>query len=252
MDLRKCTVKAKNRVAPVEGSITDGMGTCPTCGTPDITLSKGGHIGAHNVAVEVDPTLPVVSTGSPKGDPRDATVRRAVEARRVAAGSLAMPTAPSAPEGRAESGKRAAMSPGPAMVRGRVMKPAASDVVTYAVGEQRPKQAAPQDPRTGFAARAGTMFGPTGRERMDREASTVPMVGGKYGFLTREQLDALSRTQQRKYWARVARMTRYAKDQQRGALARVPVRQGTGGIGVRNLAADGLADTERVMQQTPH
>lgn len=211
MNVVKCVVKAKAHVAPVDGSVTeDGTGTCPECLTPGVKLSKGGHIGAHAVAVEVDPTLPVVATGTPKGDPRDATVRRAVQARRIAAGSEAMPVAESAPEGREERVTRTASSPGPAMYRGRAMTPMATDPVVYRVGEERPAPVEPVDERTGFAASAGTMYGPTGGERMDREASTVPMHGGRYGYLTKAQYDALSRTQQRKYWGKLARMTRQA------------------------------------------
>lgn len=246
MNTEKCSVKAKDRRAPVEGSVNDdaGTGTCPECLTPDVKLSKNGHIGAHSVAVEVDPTLPVVATGSPKGDPRDATVRRAVESRRIAAGSDAMPTAPSAPEGREERKNRTAASPGPALVRGRIMTPMASEVVD---GSCTPLPD-PVDTRTGYSALAGTMAGPTGRPRMDREASTVPMVGGRYGYLTRDQLDQRSRTQQRKYWAYIARQERYAKAHGRTALP-VERRPGTGGVGSRGFVEGASAETERIMQQ---
>lgn len=252
MNVTKCAVKAKDHRAPAPGSVNDdqGTGTCPECLTEDVKLSKGGHIGAHAVKVEVDPTLPVVATGAPKGDPRDATVRRAVEARRITAGSDPMPTAPDAPEGREEGQNRTAASPGPALVRGRAMEPQASDVVTYRVGEPKPAPVPLEDSRTGFAASAGTMYGSTGRERMDREASTVPVVGGKYGYLTRDELNKLSRSQQRKYWAKVARMRNYADKRRHAAVASIPVRLGTGGIGGRSVA-DVPGDTERIMQQPP-
>lgn len=230
MNTRKCRVKAKDRRDPVEGSVNAeaNTGTCPECLTPGIKLSKGGHIGSHSVAVEVDPTLPIVDTGLPEGDPRDATVRRAVESRRIAAGIDAMPSAPSAPEGRDERKNRAASSPGPALVRGRNMPPV--------------------QPQSGFAASAGTMYGAIGRPRMDREASTVPLHGGKYGYLTRAQYDALSRSRQRKYWTYIAKQERYAKEH--GRVARPAVtRPGTGGAGSRSFVEGASAEAERIMQQ---
>jgi hypothetical protein len=245
MNTSKCSVKAKAHVSPVEGSVKeDGTGTCPVCLTPGVKLSKGGHIGAHAVAVEVDPTLPVVATGSPKGDPRDATVRRAVDARLIAAGSVPMPVAERDPEGREERASRTAASPGPAMYRGRAMEPMASEVSVCGAQDELPMDMAgtrssrgvrsipdPRsadaepggdavlDTRTGFAGLAGTMYGPTGGERMDREASTVPMHGGPFGYLTLAQYEALSRTHQRKYWAKLKRLTDQAKAHRRHAVA---------------------------------
>lgn len=249
MNVQKCAVKAKHKRAPVEGSVNEdaGTGTCPECLTPGVELSKGGHVGAHAIAVEVDPTLPVVDTGTPHGAPRDATVRRAVEARRIAAGTDAMPVAPAAPEGREGRRARAGASPGPALVRGRVMTPMASPVTTGGV-----EPAPCEDTRTGFSASAGTMYGPTGRERMDREASTVPMHGGAYGYLTLAQYKQLSRSQQRKYWAALKRMADHgrkvrAQRRARGAARVAPT--GTGGLGGRSFAEGDSRETERIMRQ---
>lgn len=253
MNVKTCVVKAKHKRAPVDGSVKGGTGTCPECLTPNVKISKGGFIGAHSVATDVDPTLPVVATGSPKGDPRDATVRRAVEARRVAAGSIPMPSAPSAPEGRDEAETRAPMSPGPAIVRGRSMRPMATDVVKRQVGAPAPAPAPPVDNRRGWSGSAGTMAGSTGRERMDREASTVPMVGaakyGAYAYLTHAEYDGLSRSQQRKYWERIKRQAAYAERRKAVARASVPVRLGTGAVGGRSFAEGDSCETERLMQQ---
>ena len=277
MNTVKCSVKAKAHVDPVEGSVKDGTGTCPVCLTPGVKLSQGGHVGAHAVAVEVDPTLPVVATGTPKGDPRDATVRRAVEARKIAAGQMVMPVAEDAPEGREGLAARAGASPGPAMYRGRAMEAVAGEVSVRGadaempgdpVGERGPGgvRAVPDprdmpvgevvadsvDTRTGFAASAGTMFGPTGGQRMDRQASTVPMVGGVFGYLTQAQYEALSRTQKRKYWARLKRDADFRAARRRAPRKGVPVRLGNGGGG-SHVFSDGVAaqETERVMQRVP-
>lgn len=277
MNVNKCSVKAKSHVKPVENSVDTeaGTGTCPVCLTPGVKLSKNGHIGAHAVAVEVDPTLPVVATGTPKGDPRDATVRRAVEARRIAAGADPLPLAENAPQGRDESKTRAPASPGPAMYRGRAMEPCAGPVEVRHGGEgvdpvagarsARGVRAVPDprqetvpgvdaevDTRTGFAASAGTMYGPTGGMRLDREASTVPVHGGRYGYLTFAQYDALSRTQQRKYWVRIKKNEDFA-DRQRGqAVKRLPVALGNGGAGAQNFTEDRASrDAERLMRQAP-
>jgi hypothetical protein len=95
----------------------------------------------------------------------------------------------------------------------------------------------------------GTMYGPTGRAHMDREASTVPMVGGKYGYLTADQYEQLSRSQQRKYWAKLKRMRDYADKRRKAAPKGVPVRQGTGGTGSPAFTDGASRETERLMRQ---
>ncbi len=249
MNIRKCTVLAKANRKPVDGTSANGMGTCPECLTTDVKLSKKGFIGSHNVSVDVDPTLPVVATGSPKGDPRDADVRRAVQVRKVAAKSLPVPEAPRAPEGRDEGESRTAMQPGPPLVRGRNMRPMASDVARRKVGDPEPEPQPMDDVRKGWAALAGTMHGPTGRDRMDRESSTVVMHGGPYGYLTEAQYAALSRSQQRKYWARIKRMQDDAAARRKAAVKTIPSRFGTGGVGGSSFTQGDSRETERIMKQ---
>ncbi len=246
MNTRKCTIKAKDHRDPVEGSVHEEKrtGTCPECLTEGVKLSKGGHVGAHSISVDVDPTLPVVATGSPKGDPRDATVRRAVEARRIAADAAPMPLAPSAPEGRDERKSRAAMSPGPVLVRGRSTIPMASEVARRKVGDPRPEPMPLEDSRTGWNRMGGTMYGATGRERMDKESSTVKIIGDRDGWLTQAQYDRLTRTQQRKYWSKVKR----AKDA-RTASRGTSLPQRPAGSDSKYFADGSSAETERLMQQ---
>ena len=44
-----------------------------------------------------------------------------------------------------------------------------------------------------------TMDTPLGRERTDKRSAEIPTVGGRYGFLTQDEYDNLTRTQQRRY-----------------------------------------------------
>lgn len=92
-----------------------------------------------------EPTVENVATGAQHGDPRDAERRRVAELAQVRDGEAPVPTAHQAPIGQRDHG----MSDGVAMVRGRNM--------------------APVQPQRGWAAAAGTMYGPIGRERPDRE-----------------------------------------------------------------------------------
>lgn len=223
---------------------------CKTCSTAmaEDTRKRGTGL--------TERTVDVVSTGAQDGAPRDAERLRsaeislisgdaaeqnaaigeqlalgdksgAMESARVldAQGASApIPTAHTAPLGSRDHGR----SDGVAMVRGANLRPV--------------------QPQKGWAAVAGTMAGPIGRERPDREASTVPMHGGKYGYLTRAQYDALSRSRQRKYWTYIAKQERYAKEH--GRVARPAVtRPGTAGAGSRSFVEGKSAETERLMQQ---
>lgn len=44
-----------------------------------------------------------------------------------------------------------------------------------------------------------TMDAPLGRERTDKRSAEIPTVGGRHGFLTQDEYDNLTRTQQRRY-----------------------------------------------------
>lgn len=180
-------------------------------------------------------TVDVVDTGAQHGDPRDAERRRASEvalisgdapernatigeqlslgdkvgARKTARAldergpAAPVPAARMAPLGSRDHGR----SDGVAMVRGAAMK---------AVQPQR-----------GWKATAGTMAGPIGRERADKEASTVPMHGGTYGYLTKADYEQLSRTQQRKYWVKLRRMEQRAENLRTAARAKITADQQT-------------------------
>ncbi len=136
------------------------------------------------------------------------------------------------------------MSPGPALVKGRSEKPLAGEVTVRLAGEPYVRPADPEDNR----GHGDTWTAPTGRDRMDKESSTVPIHGGTYGYLTKAQYDALSRSQQRKYWTRIRKQEAYAKAH-RGTQARVPVKLGTAGVGGSWFAEGDSRETERVMRQ---
>jgi hypothetical protein len=213
----RCKITGKHKVQPADN------GSCPQCTTTGVPLTQKGFVGAHNVNVSLGegPQVPVTDEGSRVGDPRDAAVRREIEGNKIRAGKAALP----------EGGV-----PDPVFTTGHNRGPA-----TY-----RGRDMAPVQPQRGFAAAAGTMHGATGRVRMDREE----MVGGNaYGYLARSQYERLSRTQQRKYWARVGKARRFAADRRRNAVAALPVRLGTGGAGGASFADGDSRETEHLMRQ---
>jgi hypothetical protein len=142
-------------------------------------------------------------------------------------------------------GRTSQMSPGPALVKGRSEAPLAGEVTVRQAGEEYTRPAPVEDSRRNDG---GTWAAPTGRDRMDKESSTVPIVGGTYGYLTGAQYEALSRSQQRKYWERIKKQKAYAKAH-RGTQTRVPVKLGTGGMGSSSFADGDSRETERVMRQ---
>lgn len=202
----RCKITGKHKMQPGEN------GSCPECTTVGVPLTQKGFVGAHDVKVDLGegPEIPVTDEGTRVGDPRDAAVRREVDANKVRAGKQAMPEG-----GVADPVITTGHNRGAAMYRGRAMRPMATKVVTYPKNEERPEPAAPLDTRTGFAASAGTMYGPTGRERTEREE----YVGGAYGWLTQGQYRKLSRTQQRKYWDKIHKRRTFTAQRRKAAQA---------------------------------
>lgn len=238
--------------------VGDGQ-RCKPCATAmaDDTRKRGSGLSE----AQVDN----VDTGAQDGDPRDAEKRRtaelaplsgdaaeqnaniaealregdregAVESARAldAQGlSAAVPEAGRAPVGSRDHG----MLDGVAMVQGRNMDPV---------------QGTWYNPRTKEREPAAAYLGGSLTSRPDREASTVPMHGGAYGYLTLEQYEALSRSQRRKYWSKVKRMADFAKAKRvasraRGVKPAAPT--GTGGVGGKSFTEGGSRETERLMQQ---
>jgi hypothetical protein len=175
-------------------------------------------------------------------------MRKGAEAMEAAQSPEGLTTAHPVPTVTGKPGLTVAgMSPGPALVKGRSEKPMAGAVTVRQTGDEYVRPAPAEDNRNPLLG--GTMDAPAGRERMDKESSTVPMVGGKYGYLTQGQYDELSRTQQRKYWARMHKMDAYAKSHKR--TPRTVTRPGTGGVGGSSFAEGDSRETERVMRQAP-
>jgi hypothetical protein len=126
-------------------------GACPECLTPDVPVTKKGFVGAHNVKIDLGdgPQIPVTDEGTRVGDPRDAAVRREIESIKVKTGAR-----PADKDSVADPVITTGHNRGPAMVRGRDMPPV--------------------QPQRGWAASAGTMYGPIGRERIDPHLVDFP------------------------------------------------------------------------------
>lgn len=136
----KCKITGKHKRLPTD------KGACPECTTPEVKLTGKGFVGAHDVKIHLGdgPQIAITDEGSRVGDPRDAAVRREVEGNKIRAGVETTPRA-DVPDPVMTTGH----GRGPTLVKGRNMPPVQA--------------------QTGFAAAAGTMYGPLGRERFDRE-----------------------------------------------------------------------------------
>lgn len=115
-----------------------------------------------------------------------------------------------------------------------------------------PVQGTWRNPVTGEREPAAARLDGSLAERADREASTVAMHGGTYGYLTLAQYERLSRSQQRKYWGKIKRdadRAEKARAQRRAAALPRVGPTGTGGVGGRSFMEGDSAQTERLMQQ---
>ncbi len=83
------------------------------------------------------------------------------------------------PEGPVRKEGRGMLPTGAPVVKGRAITPFAGEVTVRQVGDPYERPETPADPRTGYDGRAGTMAGPLGRDRLDKQAATVaPELSG--------------------------------------------------------------------------
>lgn len=205
-------VHGRSKIEPVPGSESvntsgEATGTCPVCRT-HVKLTGEGFIPTHrpgNVTpdgpVLSQKSVPVVDRGTAvadmakvresqayqmvDGDGNELSPKEAMAAQKDGETVTVVPVVPEAPVAGAAVGNRD---------HGRL------DGVAMTAGDLPPVQ--PQG--KGYAAKAGTMALPVGRPRPDAQVINVVCVGGRYGYLTQEEYDALSRTRQRAYWRHVA------------------------------------------------
>lgn len=206
-----CKINGKAKRRPADD------GSCPACTLPDVPLTGKGFIATHPMPITLGegPQIPLTDTGTRIGDPRDAAVRREIDALHNRAQHAPAPTAAPDPVQTTGHGR------GPVLVRGRAMQPV--------------------QPTKGYAAAAGTLAGSLGRERSERPG----MVGGRYGYLEPSQYAQLSRTQQRKYWAKVKKMQDHGATRRHAAVERL----GTGGAASHGFADAASRETEALMRQ---
>lgn len=158
----KCKINAKSALLPVPGTEADGKGQCPECLTPERKLTGKGFVGAHNVVLGVDTTIPVTDEGLRVGAPRDAAVKREIEARQMRAGTRALPMG-GVPEPVFTTGH----GRGPVLVKGRDTVPR--------LREAGLSWAEATDLRQDGSVRMSTTLDqPLGRERFDRKITDVP------------------------------------------------------------------------------
>lgn len=230
----RCKVNGNAKLEPTD------TGACPECLTPDVPTTGKGFVGAHDVKLSLGegPQVPVTDEGTRVGDPRDAAVRRELDAIEIRKGEVAVPAAE-----HKDPVETTGHGRGPVLVRGRAMEPFAGELALFSAGTPVGERVTvmPEDVRKGWSAQ--TMNGPTGRERSEREA----MVGGRYGFLTQVQFRALSRTQKRRYWEKVRKANAFAASHRRAFTGRL----GTGGVGSAGFAEGESRETERLMREVP-
>lgn len=154
----KCKINARSALLPVAGTAKGDKGTCPECLTPDRKLTSKGFLGAHNVVLDVDTTIPNTDEGLRIGAPRDAAVKREIEGRKISALAAPVP--------RARMTDAAQAHRGPTLVKGRDTTPRLRDPGL--------SWDEPTDLRQNGEVRKSTTFEqPLGRERFDRKITTV-------------------------------------------------------------------------------
>ncbi len=154
----KCKINAKAHVKPVKGTEFEGKGTCPECLTPGRKLTSKGFIGAHNVVIGADSTIPVTDTGAYIGAPRDAAMKREMEGRRISAGLESVP--------HAQESDKASAHRGPTLIHGRDMNAVSpSDTSRLIEPSALSSDMAPE--RDAEKPHSGTMEGNLGRVHFD-------------------------------------------------------------------------------------
>jgi hypothetical protein len=141
--MEKCKINGKAKRLPTD------KGACPECTAPAVKLTGKGFVASHPMPLSLGegPQVPITDEGARVGDPRDAAVRREVESLHQRARGAVPGPEDSVPDPVVTTGH----GRGPVLVRGRNMPPV--------------------QPQSGYAAAAGTMAGPIGRERFDRECA---------------------------------------------------------------------------------
>lgn len=256
------------------------------------------HVSSLNRRLEAMGTLKVAAYDKNNGKRHIAPKAQGVAALKASESpeGLASPNAPLSSPISARF-KAVGMSPGPALVKGRSEPTLAGAVTVRQQDEPYVQPETPEDkrpmgaPDTTVVTTAAdpcvsdsgakqsletkgvpdTNVGPTGRNRLDKESSTVESVGGPYGYLTQAQFDALGcdhlplpfgeecvspdcarsfRTRSRKYFLRIRKQEAYAKAHQ-STQTRVLVKLGTAGTAGSSFAEGDSRETERVMRQAP-
>jgi len=167
----KCKINASHKRLPVAGTEADGKGQCPECLTPDRKLTGKGFIGAHNVVLDVDTAIPVTDEGLRVGAPRDAAVKREIEARQMRAGTRDVPQG-----GVADPVMTTGHGRGPTLVRGRETTPAVREEADASWAQIPADTQVPWeiDPERREGGTRTVLDQPLGRERFDRKITTVP------------------------------------------------------------------------------
>lgn len=155
----KCKITGSAKRKPAED------GSCPECTLPGVKLTPKGNIATHNMPLNLGdgPQIPVTDEGTRVGDPRDAAIRREVDAIEIRTGVTPVPVA--------DSADVASVLRGPTLFRGRSMPTR----VKEPDGPWAEMPASTQVPWTVDPNRAkgGTqtsLEGNLGRERPDTEA----------------------------------------------------------------------------------
>ncbi|MBD3004562.1 hypothetical protein [Streptomyces sp. 5-10] len=188
-------IHGRSRITPVDGSVSvngDGaeVGVCPQCHR-EVKLTGSGFIGTH---------YPAKLGKSPIMSEQAVTDVVADAAERKRAAEIDTERAAAEEEERefrapvAENVRRASGDQGTEATRGAAM----------VQGADMP----PVQPNSGHAS---TWDGGIGSARPDRKVIDEPKHGGRYGYFTKEEYDALSRTAQRQYWRNVNKFEKQAK-----------------------------------------
>jgi hypothetical protein len=197
-------IHGRAKVGPVDGSESvdengASVGVCPQCHR-ETKLTGSGFIGTH---------YPSKLGKSPAMGERAVTDIVANDAEKRRASEIDAEREAATEEGRefvapvAENAGKSSGDQGTEATRGAAM---------VAGGDMPPVQ-----PNSGHAS---TWDGGIGSARPDRGVIDEPKHGGRYGYFTKSEYSALSRTAQRAYWRNVKKFEKQARDARAASVAK--------------------------------
>lgn len=176
-DAEPSPVRCVNGRTPAPGTSDGGEGQCPACSTL-VALRQDGKTTAHWVGNRAPKSVGL-------------SERKVGPEAPLAESPATIDTGNKSADDMLGGNAAGALPGRTSLTRGRPMD---ADKVT-----------GPRERREGGKPVSTTMDAPLGGERIDARSAEIEIAGGRYGYLTPEEVGGLSATQRRRYWRHVSR-----------------------------------------------